>query len=251
MELILLLVIIAIGTYFQTVAGFGIAIIIIGLTSAFQLYNLPVVAAIISLITIANCLVALKGIGRQTPWRKWAFTILGVIPGVYVGLLGLNHLSGEAISTLEFLLGCIILYSAISLFWRAAAKKELSRFRSFSVAGFTSGLCSGMFGLGGPPLVYHFYRQPMAMEHIRALLLSTFLCSSVSRTVILAWENQLTPEILTISAAAIPLVMLVTYLTQKYPTNIAPNTMRKGISIVLFLIAMRLMVPFFIDMLPK
>ena len=50
MELILLLVIIAIGTYFQTVAGFGIAIIIVGLTSAFQLYSLPVIAAIISLI---------------------------------------------------------------------------------------------------------------------------------------------------------------------------------------------------------
>ncbi len=248
MELLLLLFIIAIGTYFQTVTGFGIAIIIIGLTSAFKLYSLPVVAAIISLITIANCMTALKGVTKKTPWRKWGFTVLGVIPGVYIGVSGLNHLSGEALSILEFCLGCMILYSAISLFWKTATKKEISRVGSFSIAGFASGLCSGLFGLGGPPLIYHFYRQPLAIETIRALLLSTFLCSSLSRTVVLVWERQLTVEILTISAIAIPLVMLVTYLTQKYPSNISPNTMRKGISIVLFLIAMRLMVPFFYDM---
>ncbi|BDU39261.1 sulfite exporter TauE/SafE family protein [Vibrio nigripulchritudo] len=249
MELTLLLVIIAFGTYFQTVTGFGLAIIIVGLTSAFKLYSLPVVAAIISLITVANCVTALKAVGRRTPWRKWAFTVVGSIPGVYIGVWGLNHLSGDALSVLEFLLGGMILYSAISLFRRTAAKQELSSFASFSVAGFASGLSGGLFGLGGPPLIYHFYRQPMAIEHIRALLLSTFLCSSLSRTIILAWENQLTPEILTISAIAIPLVMVVTYLTQKYPSNIEPNTMRKGIALVLFLIAIRLMAPFFIDLI--
>ncbi len=64
MELPVLLAIlatIAVGTYFQTVTGFGLGIIVIGLTVSLNLVSLPVIAAVVSIVTLFNCFVALMG----------------------------------------------------------------------------------------------------------------------------------------------------------------------------------------------
>ena len=57
MELPVLLAIlatIAVGTYFQTVTGFGLGIIVIGLTVSLNLVSLPVIAAVVSIVTFRN-----------------------------------------------------------------------------------------------------------------------------------------------------------------------------------------------------
>ena len=46
------------------------------------------------------------------------------------------------------------------------------------------GLLGGLFSAGGPPLVYHFYRQPMAMEALRATLVAALTTIGVEGSIV-------------------------------------------------------------------
>lgn len=47
----LLILIIALGTYFQTITSFGLAMIVIGISSGIELTSVPFIATVVSLIS--------------------------------------------------------------------------------------------------------------------------------------------------------------------------------------------------------
>lgn len=108
MELPVLLAIlatIAVGTYFQTVTGFGLGIIVIGLTVSLNLVSLPVIAAVVSIVTLFNCLVALMGKPLLGELKILVVLVIGIIPGVSMGVFLLDELSDSATNILRGLLG--------------------------------------------------------------------------------------------------------------------------------------------------
>lgn len=111
---LLLLLIIAIGTYFQTVTGFGLAMIVIGINSAAGLTDMPFIASVVSLVSLVNSGVALPRHLHHIDWRLANTTLLGVIPASILGVVLLNFLSTQATSILELLLGCVISYGGIT-----------------------------------------------------------------------------------------------------------------------------------------
>jgi uncharacterized membrane protein YfcA len=105
--LLALVTIIMVGTYFQTVTGFGLGIIVIGGSSALDLATVAVMAAVVSLVTVVNCAVALPGATKQIDWRAIGAVAIGAIPGIITGVLLLELLSASATSILQGLLGTI------------------------------------------------------------------------------------------------------------------------------------------------
>lgn len=61
------------------------------------------------------------------------------------------------------------------------ALRERSSATSFRTWGVVSGLLTGLFSTGGPPLVYHLYRQPMPLRTVRDTLAATLAASSLMR----------------------------------------------------------------------
>ena len=105
---LLLLLIIGIGTYFQTVTGFGLAMIVIGINSAAGLTDMPFIASVVSLVSLVNSGVALPRHLHHIDWRLANTTLLGVIPASILGVVLLNFLNTQATSILELLLGCVM-----------------------------------------------------------------------------------------------------------------------------------------------
>ena len=91
--LLALLALIAFGTYVQTITGFGLGIIVIGVATALNLTSVVVIAAVVSLVTLVNCAIALYKSKMQLDWQAIKFVIIGVFPGMLVGVTLLNILS--------------------------------------------------------------------------------------------------------------------------------------------------------------
>lgn len=238
--LLALLAIIMVGTYFQTVTGFGLGIIVIGATSALDLTTVAVIAAVVSLVTLANCAVALPGATRQIDWRAVRAVAVGVLPGVIAGVLLLEFLSYSAATLLQGLLGVMIVYSGLNFLMRPSQKEVRSGDTSFVVSGFSSGLTGGLFGMAGPPLVYQFYRQPFDIKTIRNMLLVVFACTSASRSLFIGAQGKLDMEILLLTAIALPVVTLTTFVGRRYPPPFSADTMRRLVFTVLMLIGIYL-----------
>ncbi|PSW21730.1 sulfite exporter TauE/SafE family protein [Photobacterium sanctipauli] len=241
-NLFLLLAVIMVGTYFQTVTGFGLGIIAIGAATAFELTTVAIMAAVVSLVTLANCAFALPGATRKLDWKAVRAVVIGVLPGVVVGVMLLEFLSYSAASALQCLVGIMIVYSGVNFMLRPAQQSERSGDTSFFVSGFGSGLTGGLFGMAGPPLVYQFYRQPFDIGIIRNMLLVVFACTSASRSMFIGVQGQLSQEILILTAVALPVVTITTFLGRRFPPPFSATTMRRAVFSLLMVIGVYLIV---------
>lgn len=239
---LLLLLIIGIGTYFQTVTGFGLAMIVIGINSAAGLTDMPFIASVVSLVSLVNSGVALPRHLHHIDWRLANTTLLGVIPASILGVVLLNFLNTQATSILELLLGCVISYGGITFALRPRQHKEISRLRSFFSVGFISGLCGGLFGIPGPPIIFHLYRQPISLTVTRNMLLLIFACTAFSRSLYEFITTGFPEATLTTTLLAVPCVALVTLLTQRFPPPVSVNTVRHITFATLILIGASLIV---------
>ncbi|UTV26607.1 sulfite exporter TauE/SafE family protein [Photobacterium atrarenae] len=238
--LLILLAIIMVGTYFQTVTGFGLGIIVVGATSALDLTTVAVIAAVVSLVTLVNCAVALPGAAKQMDWCAVSAVVLGVLPGIGAGVWLLELLSQSATSLLQGLLGGMIVYSAVNFLLRPAQKTVRSGHPSFVVSGFGSGLTGGLFGMAGPPLIYQFYRQPFELTTIRNMLLISFAFTSATRSLLIGVQGQLSMDIVLLAGIAVPVVMISTILARRFPPPLSAAAMRRMVFGLLMLIGLYL-----------
>lgn len=234
----LLLLIVAVATYFQTVTGFGLAMIVIGVVSGFQITEVAFIASVVSLISIVNSGVALPKHLHKIQWRSAVICLAGIIPSSILGVILLDYLGHRASAALELLLGLIIVYSGVRFALRPKQRETISSDSSFFIVGFISGLCGGLFGMPGPPLIFHMYRQPLSLAVVRNMLLLLFCATSFTRTLYEATVYDLPAEALYISTMAIPCVAIFTVIGQKFPPPLSPNNMRRMCFITLILIGL-------------
>ncbi|HRQ47735.1 MAG TPA: sulfite exporter TauE/SafE family protein [Rhodocyclaceae bacterium] len=235
-----LLAIVAIGTYFQTLTGFGLGIILMGANSGLDLAPVATVAALVSIVTLANSAVSLPGNLHHIDWRAIRAVLLGVLPAIIGGVLLLDYLSTNASNLLQLLLGAIIVFSGIIFAARPRQLSQRSTDRSFAISGILAGLSGGLFGMAGPPVIFHFYRQPLAQVAIRNMLLLVFAITAASRTLFVAYLGRLDLEMWTLAALTLPLVGLVTFAARRYPPPIAATTMRRIVFVVMVLLGLYL-----------
>jgi uncharacterized protein len=241
-KVLVLIALIGFASYFQTITGFGLGMIVMGATSGFGLAPVASIATLMSLVTLANSAAALPGKLHHIDWRAVGAATLGVLPSVVVGVLALEYLSASASGILQLLLGAVVLYGGLSAALRPAPLAQRSDDRSFFVSGVCGGLLSGMFGVSGPPLIFQFYRQPLKLIEIRCALILIFAVTSLTRVMFSAWEGQLPTSICIQAALAAPVVMLMTIAARHYPPPLSSLATRRlafgvlmaiGISLVL------------------
>ncbi|SDC87144.1 sulfite exporter TauE/SafE family protein [Paraburkholderia lycopersici] len=226
-KVLVLIALIGAASYFQTVTGFGLGMIVMGATSGFGLAPIASIATLLSLVTFANSATALPGKLHHIDWRAVGAATLGVLPSVVAGVLLLEYLSASASGMLQLLLGAVVLYGGLSAALRPAPLAQRSGDRSFFVSGVCGGLLSGMFGVSGPPLIFQFYRQPLTLIEIRCALILIFTVTSATRVLFSVWQGQLGPAIWIEAALAAPVVMLATLAARHYPPPLSCMATRR------------------------
>ena len=240
--LILFLTIIALATYFQTVTGFGMGMIVMGVANGLGLFTVATIAATISLLSLVNCAVAMHGTLNHINWRTTRLVVYGIAPSVICGVLLLNNLGSSSSNFVKLLLGCIIIYSGLSLVLKITTNHRPLSNLSYFLSGLFSGIFSGMFGISGPPLVYQFYRQKIDLATIRYSLIFLFSITAGIRTLFVATQGGLTAEVLTLSFFSLPVVALATFLAKKYPPPFRYQTLRRISCLMLIVIGLSLVI---------
>lgn len=235
--------IIAVATYVQSVAGFALGMIVMGTVTTFNLVPIAFTSVIISSVTLMNSLFILKNSFNQLNRRLVMMTVAGLLPGMFVGLMLLEYLSDDFDDILQTILGVAIIGAGISMILKSPHKeRKESKPLAFLTAGTASGILNGMFSMGGPPLVYIFYRQPHTLNLIRLYLLSIFFVSSLSRITMVGLRGELTLDMLLFSTVCIPIVLGVSWIARRYPPPISLDTMRKIAFFMLMVIGVSLLI---------
>lgn len=231
-----LLALIGAASYFQTVTGFGLGMIVTGVASGLGLAPLATVAAVVSLVSLANSAVALPGCWRHVDRRAFAAATLGIVPAIVAGVLLLDRLSADASALLQLMLGLSIAVGGVRFAMKPVPLARRSSDARFFASGVAGGLMSGLFGVPGPPLIFQFYRQPMGLEQIRSMLLLAFTVTSAARTLTIGLQGQLEAGVWLQAGLAVPVVALATLAGRRWPPPLAPAAMRRIACAVLVMI---------------
>ncbi len=221
------LLIVALATYVQTVTGFALGMIIMGAVTGLGLAPIAFTSAIVSLLALTNCTIALRTGHRHIDKKAVAIALLGLLPAMVIGVLLLESLSTAASHWLQLLLGVAIVYCGIAIALKPEPLKQRSSTKSFLFSGILGGAFGGLFAIAGPPLVYQFYRQPISLAAIRNSLLCMFAAMNLSRTCFIGYQGKLSEQILILSLLSLPVVVLVTAFGQRFPPPFSDNTMRR------------------------
>lgn len=208
---------VAVATFFQNLTGFALALILLGLTGLFELAPLPDVANVATVLALVNAMVALRGTRRSIDWPMLRATAVGTVIGVPAGVTALTWLNANVVSGLRLLLGVVVIACAVVVLRQGQPLAQRSSRASFHATGLLSGLLAGMFSAAGPPLVYQFYRQPMALAALRDTLIATLAVGSALRLAVVVPGGQFSARSLTLSLLAAPLVIVVSAWLRRYP----------------------------------
>ncbi|HEX7889995.1 MAG TPA: TSUP family transporter [Ramlibacter sp.] len=212
------LVCVAIATAAQSITGFALALILLGLTGLFELAPLPDVANVATVLSLASAAVALRaGAVRSLDRKMVQATVSGSVFGVGSGVILLAWLSANVLMVLRLLLGIVIVACAVIVLVRTKPLAQRSSNASFHGFGFLSGLLGGLFSASGPPLVYQFYRQPLSIEQVRDTLVATLAAGSLIRLAMVVPSGQFSVRALGLAVAAVPLAIGVTWWMKRHP----------------------------------
>lgn len=229
----LFLLFVAIATYAQSVTGFALGLILIGLVGTTGVVPLTDAVNAAGVIAFANAAAFLY---RQRPLRiersLWAAVATGV-PAAVAGIFLLTSLAGAAYEVVRLLLGVTIVSCSV-LLWRAGMPlSKVSPWRAFAVAGGLSGLLGGMFAAPGPPLVYLMYRQPLPQPRVLQSLIVFFGVMALLRLAIAVPAAMFSLNAVALAAESLPVVFLVTFLAAGRPPPLPPRIIKSVVCLLL------------------
>lgn len=235
-DVVLFLIFVMLGSYVQTITGFAMGLLIMGGVTILDLAPIPFSAAVVSILSLLNAILALRYSQKHIDWKIVAYTCLGLLPGLILGVFLLSLLNESSYVWLRRTLGLVIIVAGTLLTLKPDPWSEFSGKLVTSLVGTAGGIVGGMFSTGGAPIAFFMYRQPMELQVIRATLLAIFVVTTFSRTLVVAVEGQLSNEILMMSAAGIPLVLITTLFARKFSPASADGTIRRMVFILLIFI---------------
>jgi len=242
-ELIGFLVLTGVAAYAQTLTGFAFGLITMGGVGLTGLLSLPDAAMIVSVLTLVNATQMLLKGWRDVAWRKFGLVMAASISLLFVGYWLLEWLAGPQADVLRLILGLVIIVPSLQLARKPEPLAKPSRDGSFAFFGGIAGLMGGMFSTAGPPLVYHFYSQPMPLATVRETLVTVFALNAVFRIGLVVLSGNLPSGSTLTGLLAIPGVMGATYAARRWPPPVSPGTMRRIVFILLFLSGVSLGAP--------
>lgn len=234
---------VALATCAQSVTGFALALILLGLAGLFDLAPLPEVANVATVLSLANAAIALRGRRKSVDQQILRATIPASIAGTVIGVLLLAWLAANVVMVLRLLLGVVVIGCAIVVLLRAEPLAQRSSTASFRAYGVLSGVLGGLFSASGPPLVYQFYRQPIAIDALRDTLVAALAAGGALRLVLVVATGQFNRNSLLLCLLAAPIAIGLTWWFRRHPPPWARETVLKLVCALLIVTGVGLIGP--------
>lgn len=221
------------ATVAQSLSGFALGLLLIGLVEVLGLAPLADVSVAVSILTCFNALFTVRPGSPRLPASQIRPLLLASLLFVPLGALVLAALAKGEVSILKLILGVLVLFSSVTLLVPPKPAQAFSPTWAFWATGSATGMLSGMFATGGPPLVHLLYRQPTSFEHIRNTLILIFAANAAVRVVFLLLYGEITRNALVLTAECVPVIMLLSHWLAKHPIRLPPKATRLFVVLLL------------------
>lgn len=238
-----LLAIAFIAAYTQTLTGFALGLIMMGGIGLTGVLPLTDAAVLVSILVIVNASQVLAKGWRDIAVAQFLPALMASLLFLGLGYLLLGLMVDTSLDWLKLALGIVIIGSSIQLSLKPAQHLVLSGPASFAAFGAVAGVMGGLFSTAGPPLIYHFYRQPLKAVVVRETLVAIFAVNALIRLALVAGAGHLPSASVWWGLLAIPAVIVATHLARRYPPPLSPLAMRRMAFLLLFLSGVSLAVP--------
>ena len=218
--------------------GFGSGLIAVG-ALALVFPDLRDVVVILLLVVLPAELGVAAASWRRIRWREGAGLLLGVAPGVVLGSRILR--TGSPSLVLTVLGVFLVAVSVVFLLLRDGARVRWPRW-VVPPTGLVSGLLTGLFGTGGPPLIVYWHLAGLDKGGFRANLMAVFVTMTLLRLVSYSVEGLITPERLWSGAAVLPAALLGGWLGQRIHVQVSEPVFRRLVSALLGVVGLMLLV---------
>lgn len=231
-----LLLLALVASYVQSVAGFALGMIMMAVAGGLDWYPIATLAAVVSLLSLANIGVALRGSWRHVDLQLGPWVVVGQVLAIGPGLWLLYALSESSVYALKALLGLFIALGSLALAVQPTPFQNRSRPATSFAAGLGGGLVGGLFAAAGPVIGWFVYRQPLPFIQVRATLLACFLVSTITRSLILLAIGALTGEILWLVLLTLPVVVFGSWLGSALPPPVDEQRIKQAAFVLLVLL---------------
>ena len=238
-QFVLVCLILAVAEMVYVLLGFGAGLIAVG-TMALLLPELKDAVVLLLLVNLPAELWVVRSSWRQISWRGVLVIFVGVALGIPLGTWWLR--SGDA-SVLLTLLGVfLVTVGSVFLFVRAPRGREMASWISAPV-GVLSGILTGLFGTGGPPLILYYQLSGADKAAFRGHLMAIFLLMTTVRVPSYAVFGLITAPRLWSALAVMPAVFIGALIGNSIHLRIEESTFRRLVSAALLIIGLLLLFP--------
>jgi len=248
LSLAVLLVLAAVASYVQTLTGFALGLLFMGGVGLTAVVPLPDAAVLVGILALVNAAQMLAKGWRDIARREFLLVIFVSLAFLVLGYWLLGLLVAASLDWLKLTLGGIIILSSLQLLLRPVPFETPSRAGSFLFFGAIAGIMGGLFSTAGPPLVYHFYRQPLRPVAIRETLVAIFAVTGMLRLMLVGLAGDMPSSSFWWGLLCIPVVMAFTALARLYPPPLTPTGLRRVAFGLLFLSGISLAGPAFLKL---
>lgn len=230
-----LAIILSIGIFVQSTAGFAAGLLIVPSLLWFG-YTIPAAQCSLLVATIPQNIWGVWTLRESITTRQVIWPGLGRMLFFPLGVWVLSEMESLPVETIRQIVGAFVLVATLAIMIvRPKPKARLNpiwAFLAFPVSGF----CQGVVGMGGPVMVFWVQAHDWGTKESRAFLFSMYLISILPALIVLYhfFGNQIVRDGL-VAAAMIPLLLLVTFCGLSFGTRLGRERLRR-ISLALLLL---------------
>ena len=238
-QFLIVCLILAIAEAVYVLLGFGAGLIAVG-TMALLLPELKDAVVLLLLVNLPAELWVVRSSWQRISWRGVLVIFIGVVIGTPLGTFLLRW--GDARFLLIVLGVFLVAVGAVFIFIRDTRERQLPRWVAGPI-GVISGVLTGLFGTGGPPLILYYRLQGVDKAAFRGHLMAIFLLMTAVRVPSYAAFGLITEPRLWSALAVLPAVILGALIGNRIHLRIEEDTFRRLVSAALLIIGLLLLIP--------
>ncbi len=212
------------GGFVQRVSGFGYGIVVMMFFPyVLSLQNATALSGAVCILQALIIVVAFKDKIRL------AQVIIPLIPYTLTSLAGTIIIKNGDTSALKRILGGFLIVLSVYFFIFASKIKIKATVPNALIAGSLSGIMSGLFAMGGPPMVVYYLSATDTNDEYLATIHCYFLFSNIIATVMRAATGAFNTKTLILIIPVALSMLLATYLGKKVYTKLSSTSLKKAI----------------------
>lgn len=189
-EILLIAIVTLIASFTQSVTGFGFGIV----AMIFLPFFLPYTEAnfLSSLLSTVTSAIVLITVFKKIRWKNLIFPLIGSFVFNY---LAITFVKSAANDLLTLILGIALFGLSVYFFFFSNKIKIRATWYTGLIAGSISGIMSGLFSIGGPPVVIYYLQSEDDTDSYLATISAYFVLSGIISVVMKAFSGFVTDSV--------------------------------------------------------